>query len=306
MRRASRSARCSRPFTPTRGSTARSTIDASAPVIARTTVPYKVRRFNWFVPEWPEPFNLQLNPDVTVRGAGVMEKCTFCIQRIQYAEINARRSRTARCATARSSPACAQACPTRAITFGDMKDTASAMMKRRAEQPVAQLPGARGAQYPPAIAYLRERVSREGESRKWQPPWKYRSPQLSRRRSRRASARWSRPVSPTGSGSGSASSLVGLAGDHVDASDLHGLGRHRTAPAHDVGGLHHELRFLGRNRAFGHAHLGDPVPVPHPLAHRGLSRGRDHDLVRGRDRRTVPADPSRARMVLLLAAALPE
>src|SRR5438270_7871706 len=45
--------------------------------------PYTVRYFNWFTPEWPEPLALQHNPDVAVRMGGVMEKCTFCIQRIK-------------------------------------------------------------------------------------------------------------------------------------------------------------------------------------------------------------------------------
>ena len=52
--------------------------------------PYKVRRFNWFDWQWPEPMNLQLNPDVTVRSKGVMEKCSFCIQRIKVARSNAK------------------------------------------------------------------------------------------------------------------------------------------------------------------------------------------------------------------------
>ncbi len=91
--------------------------------------PYKVRYFNWFgygEPErkqysWPEPMHWGLNPDVTVRGKGVMEKCTFCVQRIREAEHRA---------TAEGRPvkadefttACAQACPSRAIVFGDAAD----------------------------------------------------------------------------------------------------------------------------------------------------------------------------------------
>jgi molybdopterin-containing oxidoreductase family iron-sulfur binding subunit len=94
--------------------------------------PYKVRRFNWFAPEWPEPMNLQLNPDVTVRGAGVMEKCTFCIQRITASEIDAR-TEERELKDGEIITACAQACPTRAITFGDLNDLTSAMVKRRAD-----------------------------------------------------------------------------------------------------------------------------------------------------------------------------
>ena len=93
--------------------------------------PYKVRRFNWFVPEWPAPLNLQLNPDVTVRGAGVMEKCTFCVQRIQFAGFDAR-TEDRELRDGEIVTACQQACPTRAITFGDSNDPASAMMRWRA------------------------------------------------------------------------------------------------------------------------------------------------------------------------------
>jgi len=86
--------------------------------------PFKVRRFNWFDYEWPEPLNRQLNPDVTVRGRGVMEKCTFCVQRIREAGHIARREgRTVRDGDVK--PACVQTCPTGAMVFGDLLDDGS-------------------------------------------------------------------------------------------------------------------------------------------------------------------------------------
>jgi molybdopterin-containing oxidoreductase family iron-sulfur binding subunit len=86
--------------------------------------PYKVRYFNWFSWEWPEPLNWQLNPDVTVREKGVMEKCTFCVQRIRDAENHARLDgRGVR--DGEIVPACAQTCPGEAIVFGNMRDPSS-------------------------------------------------------------------------------------------------------------------------------------------------------------------------------------
>ena len=91
--------------------------------------PYKVRYFNWFgygEPNrsqyaFPEPLNWQLNPDVTVRGKGVMEKCTFCVQRIKEAENRATLEKR-ELEPDEFTVACAQACPSRAIVFGDAAD----------------------------------------------------------------------------------------------------------------------------------------------------------------------------------------
>lgn len=90
--------------------------------------PYKVRRFNWFKYEFPEPLNWQLNPDVTVREKGIMEKCTFCIQRIRYAKDRAKdENRIVR--DGEITPACVQACPAEALVFGNSKDPQSKLAK---------------------------------------------------------------------------------------------------------------------------------------------------------------------------------
>jgi molybdopterin-containing oxidoreductase family iron-sulfur binding subunit len=89
--------------------------------------PYKVRYFNWYKynqVSWPEPLHLQLNPDVTVRARGVMEKCTFCIQRIRGAQNDARLENRP-LHDGEIVTACAQACPSDAIVFGDVNDPRS-------------------------------------------------------------------------------------------------------------------------------------------------------------------------------------
>jgi Fe-S-cluster-containing dehydrogenase component len=95
--------------------------------------PYKVRYFNWFAyakKAFVEPLNLQLNPDVTVRSRGVMEKCTFCVQRIRGAQNQARlEDRSLRDGDVVT--ACQQACPSGAIIFGNVSDPASRVVKAK-------------------------------------------------------------------------------------------------------------------------------------------------------------------------------
>jgi molybdopterin-containing oxidoreductase family iron-sulfur binding subunit len=93
--------------------------------------PYKVRRFNWYdYRNFAEAEQAVKNPDVTVRSRGVMEKCSYCTQRIQAAHVAAdKEGRALR--RDEVTTACQQACPTTAIVFGDLRDSGSAVAKRR-------------------------------------------------------------------------------------------------------------------------------------------------------------------------------
>ncbi|MES2746028.1 MAG: 4Fe-4S dicluster domain-containing protein [Bdellovibrionota bacterium] len=99
--------------------------------------PYKVRRFNWFTHKWnimgerPMDRNPRaLNPDVTVRTRGIMEKCTFCVQRIRDAKHNAKQQERA-IVDGEIRMACQSACPSDAITFGNLKDPNSRIARNR-------------------------------------------------------------------------------------------------------------------------------------------------------------------------------
>jgi Fe-S-cluster-containing dehydrogenase component len=94
--------------------------------------PYQVRFFNFWEPEWPESLTNQLNPDVTVRSRGIMEKCTFCVQRIRRTTREARRDgREVEDGTRELNPACVNSCPTDALLFGDLNDADSKVAKKR-------------------------------------------------------------------------------------------------------------------------------------------------------------------------------
>ena len=117
--------------------------------------PYKVRRFNWADYMGADSFDdnqrqvleasvlhmnedltrMVLNPDVTVRGRGVMEKCSFCVQRTQEAKLTAKKENRA-IKDGDVSSACQSACPTNAITFGNVHDAESKISKVRAENPL--------------------------------------------------------------------------------------------------------------------------------------------------------------------------
>jgi molybdopterin-containing oxidoreductase family iron-sulfur binding subunit len=115
--------------------------------------PYRVRFFNWYEPDFPAPLEQQLNPDVTVRKKGLIEKCTFCIQRIravrETARLEGRRVRDGEV-----QPACVQTCAPGALIFGDLNDPNSRVSQLARNSRNYRLLADLGTE--PAVIYLKE------------------------------------------------------------------------------------------------------------------------------------------------------
>ncbi len=96
--------------------------------VCANNCPYHVRMFNFVTPTWPEPMNKMLNPDVSVRSEGVMEKCTFCVQRIRRAELDAKVEKR-KALDGEIRPACVQSCASEALVFGLLSDPESTVSR---------------------------------------------------------------------------------------------------------------------------------------------------------------------------------
>jgi len=123
--------------------------------------PYVVRYFNFFNPVWDKPLHLQLNPDVSIREVGVMEKCTFCVQRIKAREIQAAAEKR-ELRDGEIQPACVQSCPTRAMVFGDLSDPESEVSRLARSSRATKLLGELGTR--PKVNYLPQDTWHDSEN----------------------------------------------------------------------------------------------------------------------------------------------
>lgn len=124
--------------------------------------PYKVRRFNWFDCSNSLPLYQAFNPDLSVRPKGVMEKCTFCIQRIRYAKDRANDEKRL-VSDGEVIPACAQTCPTGAITFGNLMDPKSKVSQLAKSEDAYRIQEQLGTE--PAIYYKKATKGRKAAKR---------------------------------------------------------------------------------------------------------------------------------------------
>jgi Fe-S-cluster-containing dehydrogenase component len=123
--------------------------------------PYVVRYFNFFNPAWDKPLQLQLNPDVSVREVGVMEKCTFCVQRIKAKEIEAAAEKR-ELKDGEIRPACVESCPTVAMVFGDLSDPESEVSQLVRSRRATKLLGELGTR--PKVTYLQQDSWHDGKN----------------------------------------------------------------------------------------------------------------------------------------------
>ncbi len=136
--------------------------------------PYQVRFFNFWEPAWPETLKNQLNPDVTVRSRGIMEKCTFCVQRIRRSSREAAKEGTELEDGDRAlSPACVNACPTEALMFGNLNDSESKVAKKAEKELRETTPARKGGRgyelldefgTHPKVVYLKKYDKDAGEA----------------------------------------------------------------------------------------------------------------------------------------------
>ncbi len=126
--------------------------------------PYHVRHFNWWDPVWPSGMEKSLNPNVSVRMRGVVEKCNFCFQRYQVAKEKAFAEGRTEIEEHEYQPACAEACPANAITFGDLLNPKHAVYKLKQDPRAFRL--LEKLQTNPKVYYLssREWVRKAGDN----------------------------------------------------------------------------------------------------------------------------------------------
>ncbi len=121
--------------------------------------PYQVVYFNWFQPEWPEEMKASLNPDKSLRPKGVVEKCELCDHRLQKAREQAKaEGRELR--EGDYVPACVEACPSKAMFFGDLDDPESTVSQMAKSERAFRLLEELGTE--PKVIYLREEERRAG------------------------------------------------------------------------------------------------------------------------------------------------